>query len=279
MNKCIQATQELPGCCRKDDVWNSILDFQNYHTLIPLIDTIRIHEQQPNHLRSEWFITLDGAPFSWIELDALQHELFTLQTEAISGDFDIFRGEWKIEDRKEGGIKLSYFLEFDLGIPVIEENCGDILKVKLQHYIDLLVERHGSRIKANASESRRFDRIPLDRSCSFFVDGRPVEAKLMNLSRGGMAINSAKDMLGAQPQQKVELQFGANATCGHLIFDNYCQNHRIIFQEPFAEFEFRTLFAQWTDRGFLPNETVRFYDIVTALSNGVPRQVSKLSAM
>ena len=184
----IKAAQELKECCRKRDAWQQIIDFANYPEVIPQVDAIRIFEQNPHHVRSEWSITLDGAPFSWIEIAAPQQEQFVINSEAISGDFDTLRGKWKIEDSENEGIKLLYFLEYKLGIPVIEENCRDILMAKMQQYITTLVEKQGSRIRKQASEQRRFKRIPLNRFCSFSIDRRIIEANIQNVSRGGMMI-------------------------------------------------------------------------------------------
>ncbi|MBN1578773.1 MAG: hypothetical protein JW913_19575 [Chitinispirillaceae bacterium] len=278
MNKHINAVQELTGYCRKKDAWNHIVDFSSYHKIIPQVDIIRIHEKNARHLRSEWFITLDGAPFSWIEIDTLQEERFFLQSEAVSGDFDILKGDWKIEDRKTGGINLSFSLEYELGIPVIEENCGDILEAKLQRYIDTLVEQQSFRIKENASEGRRFKRIPLNRCCSFVIDGRAIEANILNFSRGGMAINLLKGLLGTDPYRQAELQWEAVSSRGRLVFDQHYNTHHIMFSEPLNEFDFKSLFTRWAEGVSFSDEMIRIYEVMTAPSNGVPRQFTKMSA-
>ncbi|MBN1307636.1 MAG: hypothetical protein JXA18_06955 [Chitinispirillaceae bacterium] len=278
MDKHITAVKELPGYCRKKDAWNQIVDLAGYSKIIPQVDVIRIHEEHASRLRSEWFITLDGAPFSWIELDTLEEKRFIFQSEAISGDFDTLKGEWKIEDRKSGGICLSYSLEYDLGIPVIEENCGDILKAKLQCFIDTLVEKQSFSIRENSAEGRRFKRVPLNRHCSFIIDGRIVEANILNFSRGGMAINLLKGMLGTAPYRETELHMDAVSSQGRLVFDHHYNTHRVIFSEPLNESDFKSLFAQWAEGVSFSDEMVRIYEVMTAPSSGVPRQFTQMSA-
>ena len=274
----IKAAQELKECCRKRDAWQQIIDFANYPEVIPQVDAIRIFEQNPHHVRSEWSITLDGAPFSWIEIAAPQQEQFVINSEAISGDFDTLRGKWKIEDSENEGIKLLYFLEYELGIPVIEENCRDILMAKMQQYITTLVEKQGSRIRKQTSEQRRFKRVPLNRFCSFSIDRRIIEANIQNVSRGGMMINLSKGMLETDPYRQTELQLAAVSSLGRLVFDQYYNAHRIIFQEPLEESDFRSLYTRWADGSDISGETVRIYEVMTAQSSAVSRQYSKMSA-
>ncbi len=272
----LYSVEELSGCCRKKTAWNIILDFLQYNKIVPQIDTIHILERNSHSLRTEWFVTLDGAPFSWVEIDSLQPEHFSVQSEAICGDFDALMGKWKLEDRTTGGITISYSLDYTLGIPVIEENCGDILKEKMHYYVNTLLKNISSRIKEHSSEERIFKRVPLNRHCSFYVDNRLVEANIVNFSRGGMLIKLVKGMLESNAHQPVEIRFSDILSGGYFIYDSVLHTHRIIFTEPMDESDFKSLFARWMDGSNLSDEIIGIYEVVTAPSAGVPVQYSKV---
>ncbi len=266
----IQSTEELRGHCRKQDAWLHIIDFANYPKLIPQVDSVRIIENCSGRMRLEWSITLDGAPFSWIEVVELKPEQYVIQSEAVSGDFDVFKGKWQIEDNNDG-IKLSYFLDYELGIPVIEEHCWNILKSKLQKYIDNLVIQHGSIIQKHSSELRKFRRVSLNRFYSFNIDGRSIEANIINLSRGGMMINLLKGMLGTDPSKKSRMKMGDVSVCGRILFDKQYKAHRILFDEPLDEDDFKSVLTVLTGIPEISDETVKIYEVMTAQQNGVSK--------
>ena len=272
----ISTVKELTGYARKSDLWKQITDFTIYPKLIPQIDSIRIIEQGQRKSSTEWFITLDGAPFSWVEFDTFKRERYTFCYEAVSGDFDVFRGEVKIDDNIVlNGIRLTCSLNFELGIPVIEEHCGDILKEKFQHYINSIVEHHSGTFKKRSVDERRFKRVRVDRFHSFFINGRTIEAKVLDFSCGGMSICLTKGMLGTEPQRAAEFGFSSKTAHGRLIFDEQYQIHRIHFDSPLDDASFRDLFAQWTDGSSFPDETITIYDVLTAPAGASARSCLK----
>ena len=273
----LNASQELKGCYRKKDAWKQILDFKNYRHLIPEIETIRIHEENASRIRSEWFIMLDGAPFSWIEIATPLEEQYILQSEAMSGDFDTLKGKWNIADGPTEGIKVSYSLEYELGIPVIEENCRDILMAKMQHYIDSLVEKHCLHIGKRATEERRFKRFKLNRPCSFTIGGRTVEADILDVSRGGMRIHLSKGMFGTDPLRQTQLQFATIQSLGRFALDHGYRAHRIVFNEPLDQSQIYSLLSGCTGDAGL-RDAVAIFDVVTSPANGVTHQITSLSA-
>ena len=152
----IHTIQDISRFCRKNDIWNLITDFSGYQNIVSQIDAIHIHESVGDILRTEWFITLDGAPFSWIEMDNINQNKFTIRSKAISGDFDVWQGTWRIEDTGRDKIRLCYALDYSLGIPVIEENLSTILQDKLQMYTDTLVLGISKHSTTFLNDERRF---------------------------------------------------------------------------------------------------------------------------
>ncbi len=267
MSISVNSSQHLCGFYRKVRAWNFITDFSIYHKIIPQIESINCHNQKTDLMRTEWFVTLDGAPFSWVELDLLQRERFILSSEAVSGDFDMLRGRWKIEDGKNEGIQLSYTLEYRLGIPVIEENVGEVLKEKMQCYVTSVVNNHCDHLQTGIREERRFKRVGLNRRCPLIINGHEFEAHVMNFSRGGMMVGLGKEFPGTDLLPRSQFQIAGIPMCGNGFFDSYYQAHRITFSEPLQEQNFRSLFETWAEGMILTDDIVKVYEVVTTAKN------------
>ena len=130
----------LKGNVRKETAWKLITDFSRYPVFIGNIDDVKILEINDNESKSEWFVTIDGAPLRWIERDLYDKENFNLRFESIEGDFDTINGNWRIENYNHRGIKISFEVDYSLGIPVIEEVLGPVLKQKMKGNIDSMIK-------------------------------------------------------------------------------------------------------------------------------------------
>jgi ribosome-associated toxin RatA of RatAB toxin-antitoxin module len=106
-------------------------DVGRYPEYMPSVIAIDIFKQNESELTTRWDAEIDGAPIRWVQTvlckDAEQEMVF----EAIEGDFDVFRGKWSVIE-SEGQIYLKLLVEYKLGIPVIEEVLGPILKEKVR---------------------------------------------------------------------------------------------------------------------------------------------------
>lgn len=265
MSVRIQSCKSISGAIRKQAVWQQITNFSQYQRLIPAVDEIRVLEQHANKARTEWFMMLDGAPFTWIETDSLHEETYTMQTESISGDFDILRGTWRIEDREHGSIELIYQLEYELGIPVIEVNISLVLKEKMQQYVDAMVVNHVKNLSNSQQEDRVFKRVFLDRAVALVIDGRGVEAQVVNICRAGMMVNLIKGMIHADGQSVLTLQLSDTISVACIVaYDPYYHTHRIKFNNILSEDEFRALVALWNKDITITDDMVAVYDTLTS---------------
>jgi ribosome-associated toxin RatA of RatAB toxin-antitoxin module len=262
----IVSEKKIGARVRKENVWKLIRDISKYPNFSKQIDSVRILTPSDSTHRSEWYITIDGAPFSWIELDTFNHDEYGFRFQAVSGDFDHYSGEWKIEDvPMTNAIRLTCAIKFELGIPVIEENCGEVLKEKFQAYIDALLEKHVSVLMSNTVEDRSFPRVSVENRCTFSINDRATEAKVVDLSRSGMAMVITRGMVGTSQASPASLVFGSISIMAHIVFDDHCHLHRIRFVEPLDETTFANLLATVTvAQARSVEETVAIYDVVTA---------------
>ena len=120
------------GNVRKESAWTIISDFTRFPGLIGSVDKVTTLERNGDAGKSEWFITVDNAPLRWIQIDRFDRKNYEIRFESIDGDFETISGFWKVEDFNNEGIKLRYCVDYSLGIPVIEEVVGEVLKEKMK---------------------------------------------------------------------------------------------------------------------------------------------------
>jgi len=139
----------VEGEINKDFAWSILSDIKNYKNIMDNVDDIHILERDDEKGVSEWFVTVEEAPLTWKEKDKYDNKNYTFAFESFDGDFDTIRGFWKIEDYDKGGIKIISNIEYDLGIPVLEEVLGSILKEKMIVNIDIMLNSIKNKLLKN----------------------------------------------------------------------------------------------------------------------------------
>lgn len=182
----ISSEAVLRGNVRKEFAWEIISDFSGFPGLIGSVDKVTVFDRNEELGKSEWFITVENAPLRWTEIDHFDKKQYEIRFESIDGDFDTISGRWKVEDFNNQGIKLSYFVEYSLGIPVIEEVVGEILKEKMKNNIDYMLGAIKARLDVPKAEDRKHERYPVNASAMLQINNVEVKANIDNFSQGGM---------------------------------------------------------------------------------------------
>ena len=218
----------LKGNVRKETAWKLITDFSRYPGFIGNIDEVKILEINDNESKSEWFVTIDGAPLRWIERDLYDKENFNLRFESIEGDFDTINGNWRIENYNHRGIKISFEVDYSLGIPVIEEVLGPVLKQKMKGNIDSMIKSVKEELTKKQVEERHFERFPIDEQHNLRVNGNEIRPKIINISQGGMMF----EYYGKPDLLSVSLKInGVTIESDIIINDLKKKNYRVVFKE------------------------------------------------
>lgn len=263
MLKKISAFEELSGCYRKEYLWSSLIDYSFYKEIISQIDTIIIHEQHPHFCRTEWAVMLGGAPFSWTELDMLQHDRYIINFEAINGDFRSLQGHWKIEDNKtDGGVRLTCAIEYDLGIPVVDENLADIMNEKMSIFVSSMVNGQARCLKRNIKNERRFKRVAVNREYTIPINGHPIKALVADFSRGGIKLTADSDVITPDSHDNLYIQLPGFSAKGFIFYSSYHRDYRLKFSAPISEENFRALFNNWAEGEEFTDDMIRIYDVV-----------------
>ena|GEM_PF-1185903 len=184
----------LKGGVRKEFAWRVISDFNSYPSLVNTVQKVVVHERNEREGRSEWFVSLEDAPMRWMEKDYFDADNFGLRFESIDGDFEQINGTWKVEDFNSEGIELAYSLDYDLGIPVIEEVVGAVLKEKMKTTIENMVQSIVAQLhRSSHVEERVFKRTPIQAYNNIRLNGKDLRVRIINISQRGILFESRVD--------------------------------------------------------------------------------------
>jgi ribosome-associated toxin RatA of RatAB toxin-antitoxin module len=123
-----------------------MIDVARYPDYMPSVNSLEILAGDDDQVVTRWDAEIDGAPIRWVQRvwwNAAEHEMYF---EAMAGDFDVFRGKWAA-GRAEDGVRLELAVDYRLGIPVIEEVLGPILKEKVEANSVAMLEAIAGQLK------------------------------------------------------------------------------------------------------------------------------------
>ena len=187
----------LPGCVRKEKAWDIISDYARYPAIMDNVDRVEIAERSGEEGISRWFITVEEAPLYWVEKDTFNKRGYEIVFKSIEGDFDNINGRWCIRDNVNDGIAIHFEIQYNLGIPVIEEVLGAILKDKMKTNIDKMMAAVKKELCGAVIDERKYPRHSIGQPypCSF--KGKPLTPFVLNISAGGMMTRFVPGINGA----------------------------------------------------------------------------------
>ena len=221
----------IQGCVRKESAWNIISDFSKYPAIIDSVDSVEIIERTEETGLSKWQVSVDSAPLYWVEKDYFNRREFQIQFKSIDGDFDAINGQWRITNTEDSGIKISFELEYGLGIPVLEELLGAVLRKKMQNNMEQMVSAIRKELISRATEERRFPRITINKRHTGRQNGLEHDLVIINLSAGGMMINRPA---GSIKEGALQLAV-AMLDIASVVTDETSDRCRIVFKSPLED--------------------------------------------
>jgi ribosome-associated toxin RatA of RatAB toxin-antitoxin module len=118
-----------------------VLDVENFSRLMPNVNSVSILEQNGGDRITRWDTEIEGAPLIWTERDTILPSEYRINFDCIEGDFDVFRGHWEVVCTDGSGqVRVACELEYSVGIPVIEEIVGHILKRKMIDNLEVMLQ-------------------------------------------------------------------------------------------------------------------------------------------
>ncbi|MBF6330745.1 type II toxin-antitoxin system RatA family toxin [Nocardia transvalensis] len=118
--------------CEADEAYCRIARFERYPELVPEVRSVVVHGARDGApLTSDWEVYFRNGPLRWSEVDYFQPEQRRIVFEQTTGDFDVFRGTWRV-DPAAPGCTVLFEASFDFGIPslagILEPVAEKVLK-------------------------------------------------------------------------------------------------------------------------------------------------------
>lgn len=243
----------LDGYFRKENAWNIISDYTRYPQIMDNVDKVEIIERNGEEGISQWFISVEEAPLTWVEKDLFNTRNYEIIFKSIKGDFDNINGHWAIKDSVDSGINIRFEVQYNLGIPVIEEVLGHILHEKMKNNIDKMMAAVKKELGSNTCNERRHERHPIGNFQMCMVNDQPVKLFLVNLSAGGMMTHFVPGIA-----KEGIISFGDAMLDIEAVYANEAQNRcHFIFRRPIGEKLLKTLLVRFTNASgrFRPSAT------------------------
>lgn len=114
-----------------DEAYSCLKEMESYPSYMADVLRISVKPLTPNTSHVEWEAKVEDARFNWTQINTYDHENRSIQFEMTEGDFELLDGLWQIV-AKEDRYHLQLNLRYAIGLPVIEEVLGPVLKKKMQ---------------------------------------------------------------------------------------------------------------------------------------------------
>lgn len=99
-------------------IFDTISDFARYPELVETVKTVEVEPALPDgSVPSEWRVYFRNGILHWREVDWFDREALTIRFEQTDGEFDVFCGEWRLEEAGDAHrVRLEFRAEFDFGV-------------------------------------------------------------------------------------------------------------------------------------------------------------------
>ena len=103
-------------------------DFPDY---MPDVKEVSLIEKCENYTVTNWVTEVEGTAITWKEKEIFDDVNFIIDYKLLEGDLEKFEGKWTFEPF-EDGTRVTLNVDYDFGVPAIEEVMGPTLKKKLE---------------------------------------------------------------------------------------------------------------------------------------------------
>jgi ribosome-associated toxin RatA of RatAB toxin-antitoxin module len=125
-------------------------DPEAFPAFMPNVQSVEVAERGDGWMVSEWVTDLDGAPLCWREVDSYDDAGHVVHFRLVEGDVERMEGRWVFVPCDAGTMAVCE-IDYDLGVSVIEEAVGPIIREKLTENIDQMLIAIKQRVEAGAS--------------------------------------------------------------------------------------------------------------------------------
>ena len=113
-------------------------DMESYPKYMEDVESVTVTERGDHTTLTDWVSNIEGTPIYWTERDNFDDENLVITYQLTEGDLDKFEGTWKFEKNGTGTL-VTLGVDFDFGIPHLEELIGPTLIIKVRENSDMML--------------------------------------------------------------------------------------------------------------------------------------------
>jgi ribosome-associated toxin RatA of RatAB toxin-antitoxin module len=116
-----------------DRVWNTVIDIERYPETMENVRSASVVEWKDDNERiCAWSVTLKGSILEWREVEHLDRDRHFVEFEQLSGDMEIFRGHWLLDQVHAGLTRVTFRVTFEIGIPLLADMLNPVAQRSLR---------------------------------------------------------------------------------------------------------------------------------------------------
>ncbi|MEV4440691.1 SRPBCC family protein [Streptomyces sp. NPDC049577] len=120
------------------DVYPVVSDFSRYPELTDAVRSVEILDLGGGRTGCAWEVTFRRGILKWTEEDFFDDAGHRVEFALRDGDLDHLVGHWSVHD-VEGGCRVCFSCDFDMGIPTLAEVIEPIAEQTLRDYIAVIL--------------------------------------------------------------------------------------------------------------------------------------------
>ncbi len=121
------------------EVFAALSDMESFPRFMDNVNEVKVLRREGNTTESSWHVTLQGAPFRWVEADVFLPEEGRITYRQLSGDLKKFEGEWRIA-AADGGASVTLTTDFEFGMPMIAGLFNPVARLILRRNAEQMLE-------------------------------------------------------------------------------------------------------------------------------------------
>ncbi|HST55167.1 MAG TPA: SRPBCC family protein [Solirubrobacteraceae bacterium] len=125
-----------------DELFAHIERFETYPDIADNVRAVTVSDRTQDTFTSCWEVNFRNGILKWEELDSIDRENHRITFSQLQGDLASFTGKW-IVDAVDGGARVEFSGEFDLGIPSLASMLDPVAVRTLTSNVRELIEAFG----------------------------------------------------------------------------------------------------------------------------------------
>ncbi|MFF3850480.1 type II toxin-antitoxin system RatA family toxin [Streptomyces sp. NPDC002328] len=128
------------GAGTPEQVWKVLRDIEAFPDFMEGVNEVTVTGEDGDRRTSSWIVELKGSEMEWDQEDVLDPERRRWEFRQTEGDLAHYQGYWQIHE-DEAGTALELSVEFDIGLPMVEEMIHPAVAKALEGYQQEIIDQ------------------------------------------------------------------------------------------------------------------------------------------